>query len=149
MVEMALVLPILVMLLLGTVTAGIVYSNSNGLTNAVREGSRFGATTASGGSWAADVVARTRALQFDDNGTPRSTVLCAQLRKVGTAAAIESSGDCTGDRAPQTSPTGFTSGECFVWVAGTRPFSITIVVGPSLDGNINRVSVARYERDCP
>ncbi len=44
-VEFALVLPVLVMLLLGITTAGLSYSHAIGLTNAVREGSRFGATT--------------------------------------------------------------------------------------------------------
>jgi Flp pilus assembly protein TadG len=147
-VEMALVLPLLVMLLLGTVTAGIAYSNSIGLTNAVREGARFGATTESGSSWADDVISRTRATQFDDNGTPKATVVCAQLRKAGTATPVHTAGDCTGARTPETSPAGFNVGDCFVWVAGSRPFKITILVGPNLGGDIDRHSVARYERTC-
>jgi Flp pilus assembly protein TadG len=145
---MALVLPLLVMLLLGTVTAGLAYSNGIGLANAVREGSRFAATTATSSTWGDDVITRTRAVQFDDNGTTPETVLCAQLRVVGDATPLQTSGDCTGTRAPQTAPTGFTTGDCYVWVAGTRPFKITIIVGPALGGDINRVSVARYERDC-
>lgn len=146
-VEMALVLPLLVMLLLGTVTAGLAYSNGIGVANAVREGSRFGATTESNADWATDVVARTRAVQFDDPSA--ETTVCAQLREVVESSAIYSAGDCTGARAPQTTPDGFDAGDCFVWVAASRPFTITIVVGPALGGDINRFSVARYERSCP
>jgi Flp pilus assembly protein TadG len=42
-VEFALVFPLLVMLLFGIITAGISFAHSLGLTNAVREGARFGA----------------------------------------------------------------------------------------------------------
>ena len=43
-VEFALVLPLLVMLLLGIATTGLSYTHAIGVTNAVREGARFGAT---------------------------------------------------------------------------------------------------------
>ena len=41
-VEFALILPILVMLLLGVTTTGLVYSDHLAITNAAREGGRFG-----------------------------------------------------------------------------------------------------------
>ena len=44
LVEFALVMPILVMLLLGMVTAGMAYNQKLAITNGVREGSRYGAT---------------------------------------------------------------------------------------------------------
>ena len=43
-VEFALVLPVLVMLMLGILTAGIAYNRKIAVTNGVREGSRYGAT---------------------------------------------------------------------------------------------------------
>ena len=44
LVEMALVLPVLIMLLVGTITAGIAYGQRNSLQNAAREASRYAAT---------------------------------------------------------------------------------------------------------
>lgn len=150
-VEFALVLPILVMLLMGTVTAGLAYSHSIGLTNAVREGARFGATTEDSSTWGNDVIARTRALQFDDGGTPPETAVCAQLRKTGTSAPLRQAGDCATDPDLDgpTSPAGFQTGDCFVWVAGSRPFEIVTVIAPKWDKTMLRSSAARFERDCP
>jgi Flp pilus assembly protein TadG len=44
MVELAIVIPVLVMLLLGIVSAGSVYNQKLALTNGAREGARYGAT---------------------------------------------------------------------------------------------------------
>lgn len=44
LVEMALVLPLLVMLLFGIVSAGMAYNHQLALTHAAREAARFGAT---------------------------------------------------------------------------------------------------------
>jgi hypothetical protein len=44
MVELAIVIPVLVMLLLGIVSAGSVYNQKLSLTNGAREGARYGAT---------------------------------------------------------------------------------------------------------
>jgi Flp pilus assembly protein TadG len=148
-VEFALIVPLLVMLLLGTVTGGLAYSKAIGLTNAVREGARFGATTQQSGTWADDVVTRTRAMQFDDHASPPDTLVCAELREVGVGAAIRTSGSCTGDREAPVTPAGFQSGDCFVWVAGSRDYSILLGVFPQLDGTTTRTSAARYERECP
>ena len=67
-VEFALVVPLLVMLLLGVTTAGMGLNNALGTTDAVREGSRYGATTATSptpagyGSWSAAVQSKTLGL---------------------------------------------------------------------------------------
>lgn len=44
LVEMALVLPLLLMLLVGTITAGIAYGQRNSMQNSAREASRYAAT---------------------------------------------------------------------------------------------------------
>ncbi len=44
LVELALALPLLMMLLVGMVSAGIAYNNQLSLTHAAREGGRYGAT---------------------------------------------------------------------------------------------------------
>lgn len=105
-VEFALVFPLLVMLLLGTTTAGLAYSRAVGLANATREGARFGSTADAcggasssppcstslpgGSAWADDTIRRVRATQFDDAGTEvdSSTTICVQLfKKTGSTTA--------------------------------------------------------------
>lgn len=147
-VEFALVLPILIVLLIGTVTTGLSYSRAIGATNAVREGSRFGATgDATSASWAADVIARTRATQFDDPDS--ATSICVELNKGG--AAVQSS--CSAGTAPMPSssdypalPAGLPAGACVVRVVAARNFEIDAVF-QSWDRVLIRGSVARYERD--
>lgn len=153
-VEFALVLPLLVMLLLGITTAGLSYSRAIGLTNAVREGARFGATAdaTNGNQWAADVIARVRATQFDDPSN--EATVCAQLWiKGGTTptAGACNVGDApvsvlnAGSVPPILSSASLPANACIVRVMAARNFSINIGLA-----NWDRVnassSVARYER---
>ena len=62
LVEFALVFPLLVMLILGMVTAGLAYNQKLQITHAAREGARFAATVPPGqvfvsGTWADNVQA--------------------------------------------------------------------------------------------
>jgi len=154
-VEFALILPLLVMLLLGITTSGLSYSNALGVTNAVREGARFGATAdATSETWAEDVISRVRATQFDDPGS--ETEVCAQLVAYSAADGMttESVVHCSDagvlampdfnvyPAVPADPP----DGACFVRVVASRPFQINIVVVPVWEGRIVRGSVARYER---
>lgn len=151
-VEFALVLPLLVMLLLGITTAGLSYSHAIGVTNAVREGSRFGATAdASVASWSSDVISRVRATQFDDAGA--ETEICVQLWKKGSITPLAQScnGSVPGVALPTTEtdapavPAGLTTGACVVRVIAGRPFTINI--GVALWDRVNiDYAVARYER---
>lgn len=73
LVEFALVFPILAMMLLGMVSAGIAYNRDIQMTHATREGARFGATIPQGqtftsGTWATnvrDLVVARSADEFD------------------------------------------------------------------------------------
>lgn len=149
-VEFALVVPILVVLLIGTVTTGISYSRAIGVTNAVREGARFGATGDSTSStWAADVIARTRETQFDDT-TPYQTSICVELFKQGTGA-IKWSCSAGTSAMPATVPypavpAGLSAGACVVRVVAARQYEIDAVFN-SWDPVLTKGSVARYERD--
>src|SRR5687768_2460716 len=106
-VEFALIFPLLVMLLLGTTTAGLSYSRAVGLANATREGARFGATAdacgtaitappctaslAGGTTWANDTINRVRVTQADDSDTTAtsSTSVCVQLfKKTGASGTV-------------------------------------------------------------
>lgn len=64
LVELAIALPLLVMLLVGMVSAGIAYNNQLALTHAAREGGRYAATLpvtnfASLGAWLSEVSDQT------------------------------------------------------------------------------------------
>ena len=150
-VEFALVLPLLAMLLLGTVTAGIAFSHSLGLTNAVREGSRFGATTqypATTGDWAADVIQRTRDTQFDDPGA--ETKVCVELHKQGVSPLVATT--CAGGEVGWPAPPAFTipagtlPGTCVVRVWAMREFSINAILVTYDQRLMSKQSMAMYER---
>ena len=160
-VEFALVLPILAMLLLGTVTAGLAYTHSLGLTNAVREGSRFAAITpyppldASGnpvadpaGVWSDDVIQRTRDTQFDD--PDEVTKICVDLYKQGDAVPLLVSECSTSSitEAPGAfvAPASTPAGTCVVRVWAARTFDINAILLVFDDQLMTRQSVAVYER---
>jgi Flp pilus assembly protein TadG len=86
LVEMALVLPLLLMLLLGIVSAGLAYNHQLALTHAAREAGRYGATlsvTAAGGmnNWLTAVSDRavSAATGSLDPGTPGLYVCVAYV----------------------------------------------------------------------
>ncbi len=156
-VEFAMVLPLLLMLMLGIMTAGLAYSRSNATTNAVREGSRFGATadasSAVAATWATATITRVQDTLFDGTGGP-STV-CVQLWKVGTGE-VANTGKCTSTTGGPalTRPTtaaedpavpANTAGTCVVRVLAARPFTIDVGVA-RWEETMVMSSVAHYER---
>jgi Flp pilus assembly protein TadG len=156
-VEFALVFPMLMMILFGIITAGLSYTHAVGLTNAVREGARFGAVSDASptmaSQWADDVIARVRETQFDD--TTQESQICVQLWKVGTGA-IANTGKCssTGGASYISLPTTASqdpavpsnaTGSCVVRVLAARPFNIFIGIS-GWDSVKVTGSVERYER---
>ena len=175
-VEFAVVLPVLVMLLFGITTSGISLTHAIGLSNAVREGARFGATAHPSNAylkdfngslwneWGGDTIARVRGTQFDDaTDSTSSTAVCVDMFKVGTGSlsgsmtcnqgngSVQPPLDAT--QAPSVSTANIAAGTCVVRVWSARPFEINLVVAPVRVGQIKRSSVARFElRDtetCP
>lgn len=155
--EFALVVPVLIMLLLGIVTAGIAYSRGIGLTDAVRQSARFGATgdATVPTTWAADVIARERTTQIDD--AAKTSAVCVQLFRAtsastGTAVASVCEAGTSGLALSVTDadfpavPSGMTAGSCLVQVLAAREYSITLAPFPSVSGTMKRGAVARYER---
>jgi len=57
-VEFALVLPLLLVLLFGTITGGLLFNQQLSLTQAAREGARFGSTLPVDAAWESAVIAR-------------------------------------------------------------------------------------------
>ena len=155
--EFALVLPLLVMLLLGIVTAGMAWSRGISLTDAVREGARFGATgdATVPPTWAGDVIARVRTSQIDDPA--QTSAVCVQLWKGSalTGTAVTSLCDQGTFGSPALSvadpsfpnvPSGVAAGTCVVRVLAAREFEIILAPFPSINGTMTRAAVARYER---
>lgn len=157
-VEFALVLPLLMMLLFGIITSGLSYTHAIGLTNAVREGARFGATDdATATSWADDVIARVRATQFDDSTDPTksTTAVCVRLVQAPNTVSHISTGtsDCSVssntpalDLSAPPPMTGITAGSCVVQVWAARDFQISVLVASPWNGTAVKTSVAQYER---
>jgi len=148
--EFALIVPLVLMVIIGAVTSGIAYSQAIGVTNAVRESSRFGATAdAAHNAWVSDVLTRTRDTQFDDPAS--QTAVCVQLYKQGVGVVKQG---CASGASTLTMPaineypavpSGLTPGTCVVRVIASRPYSINAVVA-NWDRVLLRGSVARYER---
>lgn len=118
LIEMAIALPILVMLLVGIVSAGVAYNHQLSLTHAAREGGRYGATlpVESMSDWLDVVIAQavqdaTGAL---NDGVPGRSVCVAFVHPAGIAA-----NDTTASRT--VGPDGTTSDGAAPCFADGRP----------------------------
>ena len=144
-VEFALIAPVLIMLLFGTTTAGLAYSDHVSVTNAVREGARYGAaadTSLTG--WAASVQTRVQQVYFNAAGTaPTDNQICVKL--VTAAGAVPLSDSGTGCGSEPTLPT-MNAGSCAVVVWMSKPSTITLAVFPDLHASLHGESVAYYGR---
>lgn len=155
LVEFALILPLLVALLLGTVTGGLALAAKNSMTNAVREGARLGATLPEGASWndwAATV--RTRVVELSGGDLTTSQVCVAQVEWDAAAGAETVLGVWpTGSACPAPNepdvPTSTPDGSCVVKVWAQRPADFhTFFFSKTL--TLRAAAVGRYERaECP
>jgi len=143
-VEFALVLPMLVVLMFGMVWTGLAYSDHVSVTNAVREGARYGsAIDYTSGSWATSVRDRVQQVYYNAGGNLTDAEICVRLIKSdGTVLASQIGSDCGG--AP-TTPS-MTAGSCAVVVWVKKPRKIELVVFPTLSFNIGAESVSYYGR---
>jgi Flp pilus assembly protein TadG len=143
--EFALITPVLIMLLIGSVTAGLTYSDHVSLTNATREAARYGAAAdGSMSGWAASVQTRVQQVYFNAAGTaPTDAQVCVKLVKAdGTVLASDGGTSCGSE---PTVPT-MTSGSCAVEVWVSKPGKIRLGVLPDLNLTIHAQSVSVYGR---
>jgi Flp pilus assembly protein TadG len=145
--EFALLVPLVVLLLFGAITTGFVLSDHTAVTNAVREGARYGsvadATTPS--TWAASVQSRVEQVYYNAEGTaPTDDQICVQLvTAAGIVYASDSGANC--GTAPSL-PSGMTTGSCAVLVWMSKPETIQLAVAPSLNFTIGAQAVSYYGR---
>jgi len=156
-VEFALVLPLLVMLLLGVTTTGLVYSDHLAIANAAREGSRLGSaisyssTTApvvTPTQWADAVQQRVQQVYFNGGSTLSTNQVCVLLVDPTTSPATvratpTAQGSC-GDEP--TSPSGVSAGGCIVkvWVQKPGRVELGVIAVPAF--TIRAQSVSLYGR---
>lgn len=159
LVEAAFVTPLLVMLLLGTVTASLAYSQNTSLQTAAREASRFGAALPVNGNltvWLDSVLAVAQSAAHTDLSAtvPGQYICVAYVYPAGTAPndrtmrLVQSAGVT---QAPATGP----SATCFddgrpdierrVQVVTERSATIQAVAF-AVDLNLSAPSAARFER---
>lgn len=142
--EFAILLPVFVMFALGTVTGGQSYSNKIGLTQAAREGARFGATLSmpppggtSIGDWLEQVRLATVAASGDDlRAGQDSSTMCVsfvygQDATKNTKITMTTSGSVTSATTGSTSTCwsdGVTQADNRVQVEITRQVDLNIGV---------------------
>lgn len=148
MVELALVLSLLVMLLVGTTSAAVAFSRNNSIENAAREASRFAATLPGpvDTDWLRDVrdVARAAAMGELDVSVDGQYICVAQyngatwsrLTDTGGTEATAST-ECFSDGLPAT--------QSRVQIVARRDTSIDAVFF-SVDVTLEGEASARYER---
>jgi Flp pilus assembly protein TadG len=153
-VEFALVVPLLLVLLFGTVTAGMAYSDHLGITNAVREGARFGSAmpyqqaaplpVITPAQWADSIRTRVQQVYFNAGSSITTDQICVKLVDSTDTGVTGASALGTQCGVEPTLPSGMTTGSCVVKVWVSRPESIQLVIAPTLSFNIGAKSVSYY-----
>ena len=145
-VEFALVTPLLLMVLFGIISTGMMFSDHLAATNATREGSRYGAATNyTATAWAASVKERVRQVYFNAGETVTDDQICVKLVTAAGATPAQSIGANCGT-AP-SAPTSMAAGSCAVLVWMQRPATIELIAFPALTFHIGAESVAFYSRE--
>lgn len=151
-VEFALVVPLLLLLLFGMISTGFMFNDHLSITNAVREGARFGSSTDfRSPTWSADVRDRVKQTYFNDidRNTPLDLTdaeICVKIVDSTHAAVLGSnqwSGSQCGD-VPDLSGLTMTTGSCAVVVWVEKPRTIQLLVAPDLRIKVHAKSVAYY-----
>jgi Flp pilus assembly pilin Flp len=151
LVEFALIAPLLFAVLLGIFSGGNAYFEKITITDAVREGTRFGASLLgpSSASWPGTVQQRTM-----DLGGGELTLDDICVRVVEKTAGGESivnqilGTDCDTEATPPPTPAGVPTGDCVVKVWSRTPTKLEAILY-SQTLHITAKSLAVYERDCP
>jgi hypothetical protein len=134
LVELAFALPLLIMLLVGMVSAGIAYNDQLALTHAAREGGRYGATLpvnpGSMDTWLETVINQTVADATGtlDSGVPGRYICVAYVHPNGTAAGDTTTRRISNESGLQPSQSGQ---QCFASDDGRPPSErrVQVVVG--------------------
>jgi len=153
LVEFAIILPVMMVLLMGTVSGGIAMNRRASVNSAAREGARYGATVAQnqctptsqcgGMSWAQLVQAV--AVQRSSGDVTTSQVCAALVSGSGSSpVAVDSAHTTAGGTSPcfvdNSSDTGLR-----VQVMVSRPDQIQLVVS-QISVSLDAQSIVKYEQ---
>ena len=141
LVEFAILAPLLFALVFGTITGGLALSRKNSMTNAVREGARFGATVPESLTWADSVRDRSVSLA---GGDLTNAQVCVELT-LGTGTRVTGTpATCPFTGIPAI-PAGVGPDECVVRVWAQRTSELQAVFF-TRDLTLKASAVARFER---
>ena len=147
-VEFALVLPFLCLVLFGMITTGLSYNDHLSVSNAVREGGRFGAAvdyTQAG--WATSVRDRVKAVYYNKGGTLTDAQICVKIvPKSGVLAGASAWAGSNCGPEPVFATTSMAAGSCVVKVWVRKPAGIDLLIFPTMNFNVGAKSVAYYGR---
>ena len=148
LVEFALVLPLLVMLIFGIVSAGLAYGDHLAMNNAVREGARLGSALdyeSDPSGWATTVRDRVKQVYLNESAALTDADICVALQNdSGTTLASTTGSSCgTAPGSPTTVP----AGTCVVKVWAEKARTIETVVFPDMNLHIGADSVSYYARE--
>jgi hypothetical protein len=147
MVELAFVFALLVMLLVGTVTAAIAFGRNNSIENAAREASRYAATLPMNASWFTDVrdVARNAAMGELDSSVPGQYICVAHYDGGGGWSRLTDTGGVPSGGSVECFPDGLPADQPRVQIVTSRETNINVAIF-SLDVTLTGEASARYER---
>lgn len=154
MVEFALVLPLLTVLLVGTMSAGLALNQKQQITHAAREGARYAAAIAPGqsfasGTWAQNV--RDLAVERSAGDLVASEVCVSLVQgSPATVVAPASTYSTAAGNGPcipgQTYPVTTNDTGLRVQVTGARPASIELVVFGRMSLTLSAAATAKAEQ---
>jgi Flp pilus assembly protein TadG len=144
-VEFALILPMFLALVVGTITVGFTFSDHLALSTAIREGSRFAsATDYTQTTWATSVRDRVEQAYQGTGSTLTDAEICVVLRtNAGTSLASWTGSDCGAEPA---SPTPMSSGSCVAKVWAQVPGRIELIVSSPLVFHLRATTLGFYGR---
>jgi Flp pilus assembly protein TadG len=150
-VELALVLPLLVMLLFGLISTGLAYTDDLAISNAAREGARLGSSTdyePNPTAWATSVRDRVKQVYFNESNSLTDQQVCVKLKSSSATLAGWSGSACASYEPPDPvgPPDPYLGGTCLVKVWVAKPQKIELMVFPVMQFNIHAESVSFYGR---
>jgi Flp pilus assembly protein TadG len=148
-VEFALVVPLLLMVIFGMVSFGLSYNDDLSISNAAREGTRFGGAvdySANPSSWSSSVRSRVQQTYFNAGSTLADSQVCVQL--IDSSGSVVSGTSLLGSECssatPPAAPTSMTSGSCAVRVWVVKPSRLSWLLVPDKIVSLSANSLAFY-----
>jgi Flp pilus assembly protein TadG len=148
-VEFALIAPFVLLLLFGMISTGMTYTDHLSVSNAVREGARFGSAIdySTSTSWATSVRDRVKQVYNNSASSLTDAEICVKLVKSDKTTITGTGMTWTGTScgtAPDLTSFTMTTGSCAVVVWVKKPETINLMVFPNLHFNMGSKAISYY-----